>query len=486
MPKYLKMVFILLLISDLTFSFYQHLHMPLDGDMAEIILPTPDKGYYDVLHSPFGIDALAKDKLYANPNRFFAHWTTSYYFLHTPLFLQKFVKPIESVYLASAISKTIIQILILYLFALYISNTTKIYSIDFLVAAILITPLFQTSGYSRFLGIIDQSVIYTFFYALPLGLILIFFFPFFKAAYHKTKLKMSGLKKIIWGVFMLVLSLNGPLLTGIALITSLLFLSSLWYKNYKTNTQNSFSNKVIHSIKKIDNLYLFYFIGFSIFSLYSLFIGQLNSLNFGDNITIWERYARLPIGLFNLVSQKLAYPLLFLLIAINLVIIYKYHSSIEGKRILHLSFWIGVFALLYILLLPLGGFRIYRPNIIRYDTVMPITFGIIFIYGFSTFFLVKQISKKNKIYYLIGIALFLLVFTNADKLKTEDYNRERAALETIAISKENPVILTCDCPVMDWSKYKKASESDLNASLFLYWNITKTKKLYYHRKEETK
>jgi len=460
--------------------------MPLDGDMAEIILPTPDEGYYDVLHSPLGIDALTKGKKYANPNRFFAHWTASNYFLYTPLFLQKFVTPIESIYLASAIAKTIIQILILYIFALFISNTKKILSLDFLIAAILITPLFQTSGYSRFLGIIDQSVIYTFFYALPLGLILVFFLPFFKAAYYQTKLEMSMPKKLFWIIFMFVLSLNGPLLTGIALITSLLFLSSLWYKNYRLNTQKCFFIKAVHSIKNIPDLYLFYFISISILSLYSLYLGQLNSLNFGENITIWERYTRLPIGFFNLISQKLAFPLLFVLIAINLVIIHKYHSSKEGKRILHLSLWIGIFSLLYILLLPLGGFRIYRPNIIRYDTIMPFTFGLIFIYGFSTFFLIKQISKKNRVYYFTGIALFLLIFTNADKLKTADYDCERAAIESIAISQDNPVILTCDCPIMDWKTYSKASESSLNAALFQYWNITESKKLYFHKNKEPK
>ena len=474
-------LFIILLIADLSYSFVQHLHMPLKGDMAEIVLPTPNNGYYEVLHNPFGYDALVKGKQYANPNRFFAHWTTSNYFLTVPLLLQNFTNPIDSVYLSNAIAKILIQLIILYLFALYISGSRQVFRFKFLLAAILIAPLFQTSGYSRFLGIIDQSVIYTFFYALPQALIMLFFYPFFKYAYYNYPLNFSLLKHIIWTSLMIFLSFNGPLLTGVALITSMLFIFFEMYKKFDNHKETTYFKKLIISFSNIPLSIRYYAIGISILSLYSLYIGQSNSLNFGESAPLLERYSRLPIGIYNLISQKLAYPLLFILLGINIFIIRKNYRNKQGSKILSLIAWMGVFAFIYILLLPLGGFRSYRPNIIRYDTILPLTFGLILSYGMSTYFLIIHIIKKYRIFYFSTIILFLIVFTYADKYTDKDYFCERNALEVLSKSQENPVILNSDCSIMEWKPIHSAAESELNATLFQYWNITKEKKLYYQK-----
>jgi len=88
--KILYFILLIFLLFDLGYSFYQHYHMPLDGDMSEIIIPISSTGYYKALHDPFGLDALLKNDIYANPNRFFAHWTSAEYFLNVPLFFAKF------------------------------------------------------------------------------------------------------------------------------------------------------------------------------------------------------------------------------------------------------------------------------------------------------------------------------------------------------------------------------------------------------------
>jgi len=140
----------------------------------------------------------------------------------------------------------------------------------------------------------------------------------------------------------------------------------------------------------------------------------------------------------------------------------------------------GVFALIYSLLLPLGGFRSYRANIIRYDTIMPVTLGLIFVFGITSFYLIKNISQKYKKIYILSIIILLSIFTNADRLNTQPYKCERGALETLARATENIVVLDCNCPVMDWRIITDYKLSDLNAQLFYYWNITREKKLYYH------
>lgn len=480
MAKKIYFVLLLILILDLAFSFYQHYHMPLDGDMTDVILPTQTTGYYHVLYDPLGLNVLFKNEFYANPNRFFAHWTTSAYFLNVPLWLQHFVDPIDSLYLSVAIAKSIVQILILYLLVVFISNRSNILNLDFLIAAIIITPLFQTAGFSRSIGIIDHSVVYTFFYALSLGLLLLYFLPFFRIIYYHKKPQFNWFVKVFLALFSIILTLNGPLVPGIVLIACPLVLLNIWYKNYRQPQETLEFQRIKKAILKIPNYLMLYFIGISVLSLYSLYIGQNNSLNIEGAIPILQRYARLPEGLFYLLSEKLGFPLLLLMLIINIIVIGKNYQSEDGKKILNLLKWIGLFSILYMILLPLGGHRSYRNFVIRYDTFMPVTIGLVFSYGITTFYLIKNIAKKYKLVYLFGVVIFFLIFTNADRFDKTDYECERQALETIAQSPDLIVPLAYDCPVMEWNKLLQYHESERNAVLFQYWNITSEKKLYYH------
>ena len=175
--RYLYYFLFLLLLADLTYSFLQHYSMPLDGDMAGGIVPAEDVN--PVLKDPFGFSVITENAVYPNPNRFFAHWTYFTYFNQVPILLQRFVSPFDSIYLASAIAKILIQLLILTLLAFYLTGRQKIFNADFLIAAILIVPLFQTNGYRSYMGIIDPTITYTFFYALPCAIILLFYLPFY-------------------------------------------------------------------------------------------------------------------------------------------------------------------------------------------------------------------------------------------------------------------------------------------------------------------
>ena len=59
----------ILLITDLSYSFVQHLKMPLDGDMAECILPS--KELQKIFEDPLGLTVISKNAVYPNHNRFF-------------------------------------------------------------------------------------------------------------------------------------------------------------------------------------------------------------------------------------------------------------------------------------------------------------------------------------------------------------------------------------------------------------------------------
>ncbi len=474
--KYLLIIFI---IADIGYSFYQHYHKPLEGDMAHVIKPSLSEGYYRVLQDPFGKEVILNDSVYPNPNRFFAHYTTSKYFLNVPLVLQTVTNPIDSVYLSGAIAKTLIQILIIYLLAVYITDTRRIFNTDFLIAAALVTPLFQTADYNRYIGIIDQSVVYTFFYALPLALLLLFFLPFFNELYHNRRIHFNWFIKILLALFIVYLSLNGPLGPGVVLIVCPLVLVTYWWKHYKINKTRS-EIPLWDSVKSVPAYTLFYFTGICILSLYSLYLGQNNSMNDIVTVSIAERYSRIPAGIYYIISQKLGYPLLLILISFNIIVIKRYFPNNHSRKLLKLIGWIGVFTILYILLLPLGGYRVYRENIIRYDTIMPITIAAFFVFGATAFYLTKVLTGKQKGIYITFIIIMLSVFTIADISDYEEYYCEREALEIISTSSDGIVELNTNCPVMEWHTISNPKQSKLNAGLFLHWNIINDKKLYFH------
>jgi hypothetical protein len=439
---------LVLLLADLGYSAYQHYHMPIGGDMAEVVLPAPGKSYDKVLHDPFGISVLVNNEFYPNPNRFFAHWSASSYFLQVPLLLQKFTDPVGSIYLSNAIIKTITQALMICLLAIYITNSRSLLKYRFLLAAMLVTPFFQASGFCRTMGIIDQSVIYTFFYALPLGLLMLFFLPFFKFLYYGEELKISLPATILLGFLIIILSLNGPLIPGVVLIACPLVIIKLWAKNYKDIPGTGPSvKKLFISIRRIPGAVLFMFIGFCLLCLYSLYIGRNNSLNYHDSIPLLQRYARIPAGLFNLLTKKIAFPLLLTSIVLNILVIRKYYKSAESSKIIILARWMGFFALLYILLLPFGGYRGYRENVVRYDTIMPVTLGLLFIFGKTSFYLIQNISGKYKPSYLLALSAVVIIFTLADRINASKYDCERKAIDTIAASSEKITRLDCNCPV---------------------------------------
>jgi hypothetical protein len=188
---------------------------------------------------------------------------------------------------------------------------------------------------------------------------------------------------------------------------------------------------------------------------------------------------RLPEGIYYLISQKIGYPLLLIMIGINAFLIYKFYKTIEGNKILNLLKWIGIFSLFYIILLPLGGYRPYRHDIVRYDSIMPITLALIFIYGLSTIFLIRNIKNIRNYIYLIVVIAFSIVYTLADKLEPGRNDCEKQALTQLANSKDNTVLLNSDYTVMAWENITDSTASSFNAELLQYWGITKGKKLYY-------
>lgn len=477
--KLIYIILFLFILADTGYSFLQHLSQSLDGDMSETIVPK--NSIKPILDCPSGIDVILKKQAYHNPNRFFSHWTYNKYFNSIPLLLQKFVEPIDSVYLSCAILKIIVQVVLIILLSMIISGTLNVLKMDFIIAAVLITPLFQTNGYQNYMGIIDPSITYTFFYALPSALLILYFLPFIFRFYHKKLPLLKISIAILWIPLAIMVCLSGPLNPAIILIFSMLVFLKKITANYIHSNLKGTVKRAANAFKIIPRSYWLYLLPICILSLYSIFIGTYNISTIAYQISIGELYSRLPEGIYYQFTQKLGFPILFIILTINTLIIhYKYRNN-EGNRILITLKWVGIFALIYILLLPLGGYRDYRFNVLRYDTIMPITLSLILFFGISTLFLLKTMSNKQKTWYIPIIVAVLFIFTYSDKAMFNKNNCERIALKEISMSKEKIVQLKDDCKVLSWDLIIKPEDSDLNAQLLYIWRITKEKKLYYNK-----
>lgn len=471
--KVLYLVLAFLLCADLTYSFLQYLHQPLDGDMAWNIVPAEE--VESILNDPLGLGAVVHGHTYPNPNRFFCHWIFRAYLGEVPLLLQGGVPQIDSVYLACAISKVLLQALLLFLLAAYATGHLDPRRLDVLGAAVLIAPLFQANGYRSYMGIIDPSTTYTFFYALPCAFLLLYFLPLFL---HQCQGRVSeqGARGYWWWTIPMsfIVCLSGPLNPGAALVALVLLVGRPFIRTYQQG-----GGGVTVFLRSLPAAQVPFLVPVALLSMYSLHLGQYNSITINTSIPLADRFAQLPMGIYYQFTQKLGFPVLFALIGINLGIIARTDASVNGRRLVSMAKWIGAFALLYMLLLPFGGYREYRPHVLRYDTIMPITLALLFLFAASSLRILNGLSARRWWYPLLLLA-GAVVFTVADEPSFDGDRCERAALEVIAASKEQVVALEQPCSVLDWEQRQDPKASELNARLLLKWRIIDREKLYFH------
>jgi hypothetical protein len=468
---HLFIALILFITGHLIYSFIQYYNTPLFGDLDGGVLQ--NEITEKIFDDPFGFHAIKNGEKHVNPNRFFTHFLLSKYFKNVPPWLQTFVDPISSVYLACALLKIIVQTFFIYVMAALISGTNNLFHKNFLISSALIFPLFQIYGYWSRMGIVDKSIAYTFFYALPLVLFMLFFLPFFQKLINQKEFRSIHYFFLV--PLIIILPFSGPLIPAISIITS--FLLFLYY------TLTNKGEGVFQSLKKIPLPFYLLLIPLIITSLYSLFLGTFYDSNYqSDTIPIAERFSRLPYGLFSQLFHSLGFPLLLLAIGINIFLI-KQQSTPEGKKLMTYLNWIGIFALIFILLLPFGGYRPYRARIIRYDTFMPVTVALFYYFGITTYFLFQQLKGKRKKYYTASVAIILLIYSFADLGGINKNRCERKALQKMATSNDSIVSIPKDCFVMSWDNTFDYKESENRARLIHFWGITHEIKLFYNENQ---
>ena len=478
MPKRFPLPLLMLLVLlDLGYTFWQNYQLPLEGDLPQIVLPSPD--CRQVLGDPFGWAALTRHEVYVAPNRFFAHAGMVAYFKSVPFIGQGVgLSPISSIYAACALFNTLVQAGIMYVLGRYASGTWSLRARRLWVTMALLVPLFQIGGYHGQMGIADNSVTYTFFYAFPLLLLLLYFLPFYQSAVDGRPFRVGPLGLLGMLGLTVVLSFNGAIVPGVVAVLSA-GIGLYWLGQQAPLLRRGEWAAVWRRIPWQPFGLL---ICFGLLCLYSLYIGTFEAERLMHSLPLWERYQRLPLGL-NDQFRRPGLPIFLGAVLLNLALIrWATPGTDTGRRLLRAGRWLGVFALVFVLLLPLGGYRNYRPLILRRDSILPILLALLALYTLSSYYLLHQLPAARRRWYLAWVLVLTTFYTVSDHPWSQLSNTcERQALQLLADSPAPVVQLPNDCPVLAWQLITYPAGSETPAQLLEYWNVTWGKRLYYQQ-----
>ncbi len=456
----------LLLLLDAGYTFAQFFHQTLDGDMPAIILPA--EHYQPVLDDAFGLRAALHGEHYASPNRHFCHASMTAYFRHVPQFLQAFASPVDSVYLATALAKLFCNVLILWLLAKLVARFS---TISALATAVLLAPLFQANGYNGSMGIVQDAPTYAWFYALPTGLLLWFFAETFFRDFARTNPGNSALnwaRIAALAILAVCLPLSGPLVPAVSLLGCAGFWAKIQWENGRHGWHFAFDKNF-----KIN---LFLGLTLCLSSLYSISLNRFNTENPASPPSLAECYEHLFSGIFDQLTIKLGLPLLLVFVGFNLWTMRR-SANLPARPLLHKFGWLGIFCLAYLALLPFGGYREYRPGLLRGDTMLPITIALFWIFGTSTVWLFNHFSGRKRRGYSLAVAAFWLIFLIADKPEWGKNRCERAAIQQLADTPAGQNFQgKFDCPVLDWLPRDDLNFSSEKLELLKRWGIVSQKR----------
>ena len=471
---------IILVLTDVYYSFIQHYNAQLDGDIPESMLPL---SYIEpVFADPFGLKMIIDNTPHAAPNRFFSHWLENRWFNTIPFVLQLVSDPIHSIYISQAIYKTLIQILLIYvLMIITFGSFNPFYRWEHWLVMLFYCSLFQSCGEVRSMGIIDPAVTYTFFYAMPLLFLLLYLLPFIFEEFHNKKMFHNKIISIAWSViFVLLSNFSGPVNTGAALVFIVIIFFKYFCSYYKASNKK-LNIKVF--FEQIPKIFWYYLLPLGLIAIYSLYLGKYNTM-WQEQIPLKERFSLLPKGIFEMFIDNLGFSILTLGSIINTILLLTVKNE-ESKKTIIMFGWILFFTFIYVILLPFGGYRYYRPYIIRYDTIISITYAFIFYEVYSSVILFRNTTnnRKFKRIYIGYIIIFVGYFFFIDDPATWRNNAEKEMMYKIARSKENTVLLDKKTSIIGWEAVDQIWKSENAAKCMKRWNITKDEKLFYYKEK---
>lgn len=453
LSRWQKLIALLLLAGYGAYCFYLHYQEPLDGDLPRVVVPAA--AYQTVMANPFGLAAIMDGTTYPATNRFMAHYSMYAYFRTMPLFLQRFLAPIDSVYASIAIYKILLQFFIGWLLAAYASGTTAIRDSRFIVALLLVFPFFQSTIYANYMGIIVSPVTYTHFYALPLALLLLFFLPFYLGnrplptshVQSDITTQLSIFQKAGWILLPVLLSFSGPLIPPLVLMVGAAIFLGYWYQSVQT--QGWRLSAIRDAFGRIPRFWRWTILIFMGLSLYSFYLGTFNTENSGD-IPLLDKYRLLGLGLVQQLTGKPGFSLLLVLTVGYAFLVKKYANKVAATTLVQAATVLFGLMAIYIILLPLGGYREYRPKIVRFDTLMPVTMALIFLYVRTALQLLNDYKPPFRRRFLLFLTAIALLFISANQIRQGRNTCERKYLQAMADNPTLPSAIRPECPVLSW------------------------------------
>jgi len=479
--KYMQIIYavlFLLFVFDLAFSFHQFRFFAFEGDFATIIIPSDS--YKSVMENPLGWQVINHPEGYAQPNRYFEFKIMMEYFKTVPLILQNFFSPIGSMYFSAALLKVFTQFALIYLIAILLSGKMSLFNRKNILIYTLCFPFFQTWGYQELMAIIDPSITYAFCYATSTIFVIVFYIPFVLKYIHKSNFNFNWFWYLIFFLYSIFVNLNASLNAPIILIVSLIAFAGYGIHYAQNNKGNLISNFIIGIFKTIPKPIFYIFIWASIMALYSLYIGTFNLENDWVEMSLQERYSKLPKGVIKQFFGKFGMALFTITIAIQLFIFYRLHPLKQKySKFIIAAF---LFILIYILLLPLGGYRSYRPLILRRDTFIPVLLMLMALFSFLTYQNWSIAKSKHRIASFLWVTGLLMIFTIADKKVIQQNDCEVRNLIQISQSNDPIIELNEDCSVMSWGLINNPVYSNYNMMLLYHYGIIKdVNQRYIHK-----
>ena len=147
--------------------------------------------------------------------------------------------------------------------------------------------------------------------------------------------------------------------------------------------------------------------------------------------------------------------------------------------------WLFSFCLIYVCLLPFGGYRDYRPYIIRYDVMIPVTLILMGTLSFSIYRILLQ--KKHSQYATFFTIGLIAIFSYTDSSLANTHDCEKKNIQTIVEAPTRPVPLENECPTLDWTYTSQDPQwSRLRAEFLQLTGVTDSVKLFYYKPRDNK
>lgn len=447
--RYLKWITIIFLFVEIISTCYIYSKKRLDGDIATIVLPIGSN--QEVLKDPFGLQAAIHHKKYSGPNRWFCHQSMRVLFIQVANTYNLFIKDkVLSIYLANMTGYLVAHLLLFFALFLYASVLTKKLNINALFVIITIIPFFHGSIFSKWVMLVDNSVTYTIFYTFPLAIALLYFYPFYKSIVLK-QLFWRPYHWLGWIFLAYIVAFSSPFNPVIGILVSVGIFLFYWRENFSRQSINNFPLRILKSLMQIPPHYFIFLFLFSLMCLYAIYVGTFNI----ENVTLPlnERY---KIFFQFLPSYFISVP--FLVVAFTTLYALEISSwetlLEEQRRQIKVLCFLIIIMLVYVFLIPFGGYRSYRPEILRGDITMPLTVVLVVICSTSMLFSWENFKSKPSKKYLATLLFTGVLFWSPDKFNISNNKKQKEYLYKLSQHEgKEPLLLPKDETIISWSTF---------------------------------